>query len=380
MVDLSTSAGLDRRPSGDASMPFGGLAPSDDLSDARIVVVDDEPANVRLVERILEPVGYSNVVTSTDPRHALPLCEEEAPDLVLLDLVMPYLDGFELYEQLSEALPGFKYVPVLFLTADESRQARETALSIGGQDFLTKPLTPREVRLRVRNLLTTRMLHLALQRANERLDERVRQRTAELEDARVEILERLALAAEYRDDQTGEHTRRVGQESARLARVLGLGIQTIRQIRRAAPLHDVGKIGIHDSILLKPGELTPEEFAVMETHTVIGADILSGSHFPVLQMASRIARSHHEYWDGTGYPDEISGEEIPLPARIVSVVDVFDSLTHDRVYKEAWTEERALEHLHDRRGTQFDPEVANAYLELRRQDADGQAEPPSGAA
>lgn len=347
---------------------------------ARIVAVDDDRANLQLLRRILEPVGYENVITVSDPRDVVPLCRETEPDLLILDLRMPHLDGFELHERLGVELEGFAYVPVLFLTADDSRQVQEKALSLGGHDFLTKPLGAREVRVRVRNLLTTRALHRELHEMNRELDERVRRRTSELEEARIEILERLAVAAEYRDDQTGRHIQRVGRTAARLARELGVRDQKVEQIRRAAPLHDVGKIGIHDSILLKSGGLTDEEFEQMKTHTLIGEDILGGSRFPLLRAAARIARHHHEWWNGSGYPDGLSGGEIPLSARIVAVVDVFDSLTHDRAYKEAWDEEAAVAFLRRRRGEQFDPKVVDAFLTIYEEDAGDAAEADAGEA
>lgn len=380
MSELSSAAAPDLRVGPEAAAP--AAAHEDGLVDpagVRIAVVDDEPANVGLLRRILEPVGYEEIASTTDPRRAVSLCREADPDLVILDLRMPYLDGFEVYEELDASLPGFAFVPVLFLTADDSRQAQERALSIGGQDYLTKPFSPREVRIRVRNLLTTRALHLALQEANRELDARVRKRTEELNEARIEILERLALAAEYRDDQTGKHTQRVGRLAAGAARGLDLDGEVVERLRRAAPLHDVGKIGIHDSILLKPGELTPEEFSVMETHTLIGADILSGSRFPVLRMAEEIARYHHERWDGSGYPEGLEGDEIPLSARIVAVADVFDSLTHDRVYKDAWTEEEAVEHLREGRDELFDPRVVDAFLAWNSLSPGGEEDPGAEA-
>lgn len=351
-----------------------------DPGSARIVAVDDEQANLDLLRRVLEPVGYENLVTLADPRDVIPRCRDVEPDLMVLDLMMPHLDGFELHRRLSDELEGFAYVPVLFLTADESREVEEKALSLGGHDFLTKPLSPREVRIRVRNLLTTRALHRELHEMNRELDARVRQRTSELEEARVEILERLALAAEYRDDQTGDHIRRVGRTAARLARELRLDDDDVEQIRLAAPLHDVGKIGIHDSILLKSEGLTDQEFDRMETHTLIGADILGDSRFPLLRTAARIARHHHEWWDGSGYPDGLSGDEIPLSARIVAVADVFDSLTHDRSYKKAWDEGSALAFLEERRGEQFDPRVVDAFLEIREEGMPGMPDDPTAAA
>ncbi len=336
-----------------------------DFNNARIIIVDDDQANVELLEHILEPAGFTNIRSTTDPREVFDLCAEEPPDILLLDLMMPYLDGVDVMERLAAAQLDLSYVPVVILTSDGSREAKQRALSSGAKDFMTKPLSPSEVRLRVTNLLETRFLQLALQEQNERLEDRVRERTAELEEARVEILERLALAAEYRDDETGEHTKRVGRESARLAAALGLPAREVELIRRAAPLHDVGKIGIPDRILLKPGKLTAEEFERMKGHTTIGAQILSGSRFPLLQMAEQIALGHHENWNGSGYPFGVEGEDIPLPARIVAVVDVFDSLTHERVYKPAWSEPRALDLIEEEIGRKFDPTIAIEYLRIR---------------
>jgi putative two-component system response regulator len=205
-------------------------------------------------------------------------------------------------------------------------------------------------------------------RSRDQLEVRVRERTVALELSQVEILERLALAAEFRDDDTGRHTRRVGRNAARVARALGLGIEQVNLLRRAAPLHDVGKIGIPDGVFLKPGRLTDEEFAIVRTHTTIGARILSGGHFPLLRMAEEIALNHHERWDGRGYPNRLAGEEIPLVARIVSVVDVFDALTHARPYKLAWPVADALAELERERGGQFDPAVVDAFVALRRRD------------
>lgn len=334
-------------------------------ADARILIVDDDPANVRLVEHILRPAGYHDLIGTTDPRAVLRLCRTTPPDLILLDLLMPEMDGFELLEQLRANLPQFEYLPVLVLTSDGSRTAKERALSGGARDFLTKPLSPFEVRLRVRNLLETRFLHLQLQASNERLELRVRERTRELRDARNEILERLARAAEFHDDETGHHTRRVGRLSAHLAKAVGWPPDRVELIRRAAPLHDVGKIAVDHAILLKTDKLTPEEFDRMKRHVVVGHSILSGSRFPVLQMAAEIALYHHEWWDGGGYQAGLRGEAIPEAARIVTVVDVFDSLTHRRPYKEAWPRDRALEQLSREAGKKLDPALVKAFGRLQ---------------
>ena len=214
---------------------------------------------------------------------------------------MPYLNGFDVMKQLRPHIPPEAFLPILVLTADITPETKRQALAEGAMDFLTKPFDATEVILRIRNLLQTRSLHLQLQNQNQLLDQKVRERTAELEETQNEILERLALAAEYRDDDTGEHTKRVGQMSAQIAQALCLPQAEVELIRRAAPLHDVGKIAIPDSILLKPGKLTPEEFDHMKTHTTLGAKMLSGGRFPLLQLAEEIALTHHERWDGTGY-------------------------------------------------------------------------------
>ena len=340
-----------------------GASPASD--DAHIVVVDDEPANLRLVARMLTPAGYERVETFTRADDALQAMNGESPDLLVLDIQMPGMTGLELMERAREASDGPLPVPVLILTSDGSREAKEKALRAGAQDFLVKPLSPLEVRLRVRNLLETRRLQRALAERNEHLDALVEERTAELEDARLETLEKLALAAEYRDDETGEHIRRVGRLSARLGWALGLDEGRIEVLRQAAPLHDVGKIGIDDSILRKPGSLTEEEFEVMKTHTTIGAEILSGSRSRILRGAETIARSHHENWDGSGYPHGLSGAEIPLEARIVAVADVFDSLTHERVYKGAMPVPEAEDKIRELESVKFDPQVVRAFSIIR---------------
>jgi len=340
----------------------------DDLRTATFLIVDDQEPNIGILQRILEREGYSRFVSTTDPRLALDLFLEHRPDLILLDLHMPHLDGFGVLEQVRAHVPSDSYLPVLVLTADISREAKQRALSSGARDFLGKPFDSQEVLLRIRNLLDARLMHLELQRKKDRLEEKVRERTRELEAAQVEILERLALAAEYRDDATHEHTRRVGEISARLARKLGLPDHTVDLLRQAAPLHDVGKIAISDQLLLKPGPLSPEEYAVVRTHADKGAKILSGSRSELLQTAESIARSHHEWWDGNGYTPGIGGEAIPLVGRIVAIADVFDALVHARPYKAAWDVEEALAELERQRGRQFDPRIVDAFLDLVRND------------
>jgi putative two-component system response regulator len=331
------------------------------LKNAQILIVDDQEANVRLLERILQKAGYANLRSTTDPREVLSLYGDSPPDLILLDLKMPHLDGLGVMKQLAPQIPPGTYLPILVLTADITPEAKQRALSGGARDFLTKPFDTTEVILRIKNLLETRFLHLELQNQNQTLEQKVRERTRELEEAQIEILERLAGAAEARDYLTGKHTQRVGETSAALARTLGVHETQVELIRRAAPLHDVGKIGIPDHILLKPGGLTPSEFEEMKTHTTIGARILSGSKFPLLKLAEEIALTHHERWDGTGYPLGLKGEDIPLAGRIVAVADAYDAFTSDRPYRKALSPGETWEILWDGAGTQWDGNVVEAF-------------------
>jgi putative two-component system response regulator len=331
---------------------------------ARILIVDDQPANVILLERMLEQWGYTHV-TSTTQSHEVPnLCAELEPDLLLLDLQMPAPDGFQLMEILEPRILNAPRIPVLVLTADVTSTTRQRALSAGASDFLSKPLDPIEVRLRIANLLETRRLEQDLSGHNTLLEGHVRERTRDLEQARLELLERLALAAEYRDDNTQEHAQRVGRTAALLGSAMGLAEPDVEVLLRAAPLHDIGKIGVPDAILLKRAILTPEEFAVMQSHTTIGAQILSGSEFDILQTAERIALSHHERWDGAGYPYGLTRDAIPLAGRLVALADVFDALVHERPYKDAWSLEQAVLEIVSLSGTHFDPDVVAAFESL----------------
>ena len=334
------------------------------LLSARILIVDDHRPNLLALEEILRREGYEDITCVSDPLQALPLFVTRHPDIVLLDLHMPVLDGFALLQQVRARIPSISYLPVLVLTADVTPEAKHRALSLGARDFLTKPFDASEVLLRTKNLLEMRMLHRALEDHNRSLEEEVMERISETEEARIEILERLAIAAEYRDDATGEHAQRVGRLSGRLAEVIGLPPRDVELIRRAAPLHDVGKIGIPDAILLKPGKLTPEEFEVIKTHAPIGGRILSGSKVPLLHVAEDIALTHHERWDGGGYTG-LSGEEIPLVGRIVTVADVYDALINERPYKHAWPRKDALAEMKAQAGRQFDPTVVEAFMSLQ---------------
>lgn len=334
-----------------------------DIYGAHVVIFDDEPANVLLLERLLEQLGYQSVKGFTDPTEGWEYIQTAPTDLLLLDLQMPRLTGFEVLERLKNQDEEGVFLPVMVLTADATVNTKRQALSLGAHDFLTKPFEAFEVALRVKNLLRVRLAYKRLESENNGLEAEVSRRTAELERTQFEIIERLAAATEYRDDDTHAHTHRVGDMASTIAKIMGLDAQLVHDINFAAQLHDVGKIGISDTILLKPGKLTEEEYEIMKKHTIMGANILKGGSTSVMRMAEEIALTHHERWDGKGYPHGLAGEDIPIAGRIVSVVDVWDALTHSRPYKEAWPVEKAINLIRDNAGTQFDPQVAHAFID-----------------
>jgi putative two-component system response regulator len=345
-------------------------------SDAHILIVDDETEDVALLTDLLRENGYAHVESTTDARRALPLFLASAPDLVLLDLKMRHLDGFEVMAQLASRIPDKDFLPILVLTANDTAMVKKRALAAGADDFVAKPFDTGEMLLRIRNLLERRFLQEQIRRQNEVLENRVRERTQELleaneavsksnlelQDAQIETVERLAMAAEYRDDNTGSHVQRISENAARLAQAQGVPATQVELIRKAAALHDVGNVGVAEAILLKPNKLTPAEFEIMKSHTVIGARILSGSRHPLLQLAEVIALTHHECWDGSGYPGGLQGDAIPLGGCIVAIVDVFDALTHARPYKAAWALEDAVAEIKRQAGYQFDPSLVESFL------------------
>ena len=335
------------------------------LESSRVLLVDDCPANLECLLTILKRGGYEHIAWTQDSRSAVELFESLTPDIVLLDLHMPHIDGFQLMERFHKVADGGVAVPIVILTADADRYVKQRALAAGASDFLVKPFDPPEVLLRLRNRLETRFLQLRLQRQNLMLQERVRLRTNELLETHLDTLERLALAAESRDAATREHTRRVGHTASLMAEGLGLSIDLVSTLRLAAPLHDVGKVAMPDEILLKPGPLTPDEFERIKTHTITGARLLSGSRCDVTKVAEEVALNHHERWDGTGYPNGLREVEIPISGRIVSVADVFDALTNERPYKSAWSVADAVVEIESQAAHQFDPDVVEAFLDVR---------------
>ena len=340
-----------------------------DLRDARILVVDDEPVNTLLLGRVLAAAGYQRVETHNDAQEALTALSTaragDAPfDLVCTDLHMPRLSGLALIERVRADLADDDGLPILVITADLTPEAEQECLERGASDFVTKPFKGPQVRARVANLLRTRLLQRQLREHAARLEEAVRARTAELEAAHHDVLERLAAAAEYRDYTTGQHTQRVGHLAALLGQALGCDTHTVELLRRAGPLHDVGKIAIPDTILLKPGPLNESEFAQMRSHVTAGAQLLSGGRSELLDVAETIARTHHERWDGSGYPHGLAGDAIPLVGQVVAAADVFDTLVNERPYKAAWPVSRAVDEMRRQRGGWFSPALVDAFLHV----------------
>ncbi len=332
------------------------------LRAARILIVDDNEANVELIRALLEDDGYENLESTTSSLDglALYLGTSEPYDLLLLDLRMPELDGIGFLQAIQEARPDIAH-PVIILSAQADQRSREQALAAGVRDYLTKPIVVWEVLHRVRNALALQLLWRQTEMMNHDLEERVARRTIELEETRREVIRRLATAGEFRDNDTGQHVERMSQYAYVLAQASGLPDEEARALRDAAPLHDIGKIAMPDAILLKEGPLTDDEWATMRRHAEIGGTILDGSGFALLELAREIAVSHHERWDGSGYPLGLAGQDIPLSGRIVAVADVFDALTSERPYKRAWSVEEALAFLNDNAGKLFDPALVALF-------------------
>jgi putative two-component system response regulator len=342
----------------------------------RILIVDDEPANVLMLERLLELGGHRDVDSTTDPTRVEALFTERRPDLILLDLHMPLLDGFALMQRLARLIDADDYVPIVVLTADMTQRSKHAALEGGAKDFLTKPIDHAELLARVGNLLESRMLHLQLRRHNDRLEQTVRERTGELvrtvarlqlaeRDLRVaqeETIHRLSLAAEFRDDETSQHIERMSRYCAILAARAGKDADESEMLRIASKMHDVGKLGIPDAILRKSGRLSPDEYEVIKGHAEIGYQILRGSTSELASTGAMLAWTHHEKVDGSGYPRGLRGDEIPLEGRIAAIADVFDALTTDRVYRAALPLSQAISIMRDGRGTHFDGELLDLFL------------------
>ncbi len=337
-------------------------------ADAHILIIDDEPSIVRLLTRTLEDAGYSAPQGFTNPKQALASFDAMAPDLIVLDINMPIMTGYDFLSDLSQRLNEDTFLPVLMISGLPEPETRLQALQAGANHFLTKPIDLKVFTAHVRSLLETRFMSLRVNEVRGVLEELVRRRTAQLQQAHGEILDRLGRVAEYRDDATGQHTDRVGRLCGLLAFELGLPQERAHLIARTAPLHDLGKVAIADNVLLKRGPFDDNERESMRKHSALGAKLLSGGTSELVQMAEEIALFHHERWDGQGYPCGLEMDEIPMTARIVAVADAFDALTHERPYKEAWTVPDAMSEIERERGGQFDPQVVDALLDLYHTD------------
>ena len=328
----------------------------------RIQIVDDNETNLMLFEQIaLRVADDVTVQCCPDPVKALEDARAALPDLILVDYMMPVMDGHQFLEQVRK-LPGGRDVPILMITAAGERSVRQKALELGATDFLTKPVDPTEVRVRLFNLLALRRSHLRLHDRNRWLADEVRKATEAIVAREHELVVRLSRAAEFRDPETGGHIQRMAHYSELIAKGLGLAPDLCALVLLAAPMHDVGKLGIPDGILLKPGKLDDNEFEVMKRHPQIGHSILDGSASQLIALGAEIAVSHHEKFDGSGYPRGLVGEAIPLMGRIVAVADVFDALTSERPYKQAWHVDKAKQFLIDGRGSHFDPACVDAFV------------------
>jgi putative two-component system response regulator len=327
-----------------------------------IMIVDDEPVNLKLLDKMLRMHGYDKLILISDPAVVIHQYLEHSPDLILLDINMPVLDGFQVMEKLKD-LNDPILPPIIILTAQHGKDYLLRALASGARDFLTKPFDRTELLMRVRNLLDAHLAHKFVHSHAATLDMMVRMRTEELRNTRLQVVQRLGRAAEYRDEETGNHILRMSHSCAHLARTIGWSEGEVELILHASPMHDIGKIGIPDSILLKPGKFDPDEWRIMQTHATIGADLLSGDESELMTMARDIALTHHEKWDGSGYPNGLKNEEIPQSGRIAAIADVFDALTSERPYKKAWTVNDATDFLLQQKGKNFDPLLTEAFLD-----------------
>jgi len=355
----------------------------DFVRQAKVMIIDDEMLVIKVVKRYLSAEGYANFVMVDDSRQALEKIWEEQPDVILSDIHMPEVSGLDILRA-RQKNAKLTSIPVLILSGSSGDEVMREALELGATDFLAKPVDPYALSLRVQNALIVKRHHDHLASYALDLEEQVSRRVKQLEDSREQIVHCLARAAEYRDNETGEHIIRVGKYCRVIAEELGFPEKYCREIELGAQLHDVGKIGIPDSILLNPGRLTSEEFDVMKTHCGVGLEIMeplsqqdgervrshasSGGFImesvdsPMLQLAASIARTHHEKWDGTGYPGKLAGEAIPIEGRICCVADVFDALCSERPYKPKFPLKKCLEIMLSERGTRFDPKVLDAFF------------------
>lgn len=328
----------------------------------QVLIVDDTEINLILFEALVKKIEGTQSISFSVATEGLTWAQKNEPDLVIVDYMMPELDGLEFIRRLR-ATPGKENLPILMVTANDQKQVRYQALEMGAADFLTKPVDKTEFLARAGNMLALSQARKKLADRALWLAEEVRKATWEVVQRERETVLRLSKAAEYRDPETGAHILRMAHYSELIARGMGLSVADQDLLLEAAPLHDIGKVGIADNILLKPGRLSPPEFEIMKQHARFGYEILQGSSSKVLQAGAAIALAHHEKFDGSGYPNGLKGEEIPIFSRIVAVADVFDALTSARPYKPAWPLSQAVEHIKAHSGSHFDPRCVAAFFE-----------------
>lgn len=327
-----------------------------------VVIIDDEFTSRTILERIVRNVRNDILVKAfSDPIEALAWVRVNQPDLIMVDYMMAGMTGLEAIQQMRQTL-SLEGVPIVVVTSIEEREIRHKVLESGATDFITKPIDPYECMVRCRNMLSLRMQQKVILNRAQFLEQRITEATERVRLREQETLFRLAKAGEYRDEDTGNHIIRMAKYSRVIAEKIGLPQDQCDLIEASAPMHDIGKIGIPDHILLKPGRLTAEELVIMRTHAVVGFRILQDSPSKYLKLGATIALSHHEKYDGSGYPYNLKGEEIPLEARIVALADVYDALTSNRPYKRAWTIEAAVEYVTSNRGSHFDPQCVDAFI------------------
>ena len=338
------------------------------IREASVLVVDDKQDNIDVLMQMLVNHGFTNISAITDPREAEPMYRATAFDLVLLDIRMPHLDGYQVMERIK-AVEQNGTPNVMVLTAQTDRETKYKALDMGVRDFLYKPFDQLEAMARIRNMIETHLLHHEVRRQSEIihhqnvvLEHRVHQRTQELEDTRLEVVRRLGRAAEYKDNETGLHVVRMSKICKILACAVGMSADDCELLLNASPMHDIGKIGVPDHILTKPGKLDDMEWAAMKKHALMGCEIIGNHPSPLLRMARVVALTHHERWDGGGYPNGLSGEDIPLVGRICALADVFDALTSERPYKQGWSVTEAVDYIKQQSGKQFDPQLVEKFL------------------
>lgn len=333
-------------------------------NEAQILIIDDNAMNLELLKETLESAGFIQITTLQDPLKLNSVLATQPFDLVLLDINMPVLDGFDVLSFIQQTLQN-QTPPILMVTAQDDIDNRIRAFDAGACDYITKPFHRMELVRRVEIHLENWVLKKQLLEERAQLERRVKQRTEELEQTQLEIVKRLGRASEYRDNETGNHVNRVSLISQALAQEIGCDQDYCELIRLASPMHDIGKIGISDTILLKPGKLTAEEYQTMQRHVEIGASILDGSSVELMQMAYEIALTHHEKFDGSGYPNQLAGEAIPLSGRIVAVADVYDALSSARPYKTPWPIEKIIDFFKAEKGRHFDPSLVDALIAIQ---------------